>query len=101
MACPMRFVLVGISLVVAWFAWWRSEALQEDAEAEEGSGAAGQRQRQRRRGAAAPDPKAATLPQRLRGAAATFFDMFSGAYLYRAIAHGVERRPAAAHARAR
>jgi hypothetical protein len=90
----MRFVLVAVSLVVAWFAWWRSEAADAtDEVGGDGNTGAARRQHEARSGGADP-AKPAPLLRRLRGAAAAFLDMFSGAYLYRAITNGARQRPA-------
>lgn len=68
MACPMRFVLVGISLVLAWFAWWRSSSSAHDAEED------GQQQRQEQQ------HHKQLSSWRQRGL--LLLDMFSGKYLY-------------------
>jgi len=26
MVCPMRFVLLGVSIAIAWLAWWKCES---------------------------------------------------------------------------
>lgn len=71
MACPMRFVLVGISLVLAWFAWWRSSSSAHAAE-EDGHG---QQQRQEQQ-----HHQQLSSSWRQRGL--LLLDMFSGKYLY-------------------
>jgi hypothetical protein len=77
----MRFVLVGVSLFIAWLAWWRT-AHDEEPEAAAAAGAAAAKQQQRA-------PQQPSLGAGLCSAGATFFDMFSGRYLYRVFAHGV------------
>jgi hypothetical protein len=64
----MRFVLVGISLVLAWFAWWRSSSSAHDAEED------GQQQRQEQQ------HHKQLSSWRQRGL--LLLDMFSGKYLY-------------------
>lgn len=71
MACPMRFILLGVSLVIAWFAYWQcskaTQAASMEAQKEQ------QLSHQQCSGA------------RLKQAALTLLDMFSGKYLYNII----------------
>lgn len=85
MACPMRFVLVAISLFIAWFAWWRcqeQEAAEEEDQQQRGSGDCPQQQSGKQRQWAV---------ERLWSLSAMLLDMFSGKYLYRAVVHGIDR----------
>lgn len=62
MVCPMRFVLVGISICLAWLAAWRCMA-----EPEQQGGQQGSTQQKR---------------WRWQEAGSTLLDMFTGKYLY-------------------
>jgi hypothetical protein len=75
MACPLRFVLVGFSLLIAAFAWWRYGSIDEAGE--QGSEAEASRRQQ-----PGENP---SLSIRLKAGGRTLFDMFSGRYLYNAM----------------
>jgi hypothetical protein len=68
----MRFVLVGISLVLAWFAWWRNSSSTDVAE-QDGHGQQRQQQQQQHQ---------KQLPSSWRERGLLLLDMFSGKYLY-------------------
>jgi hypothetical protein len=102
----MRFVLVGLSLIIAWFAWWRAQEGAPEAAAAAGSAVSKQQQQQQRQRyqqqqgpSAGPGPQG--LRSGLRSAGVTLLEMFSGRYLYRALVHGVAHpKQAARHIKA-
>ena len=83
MVCPLRFVLVGISLLIASLAWWRCQEAEE-----QHYGVAEQRGGMREGG----QEKAAARTQRSSWAdgGALLLDMLSGRYLYRAATQGLQ-----------
>jgi len=76
MVCPMRFVLVGVSVCLAWIAAWRCMASEDHKQEQESSMQAGQ-QRQ----AACSSKRAAAALQGLLSWS-TLLDMFTGKYIY-------------------
>lgn len=85
MVCPMRFVLVGISLMLAGLAWWRCGSL-EPGLGDEGQAGAAEQQRARRRASSnsSGQPPGGTTWKQAQAAGRTLLDMFTGRYLYSA-----------------
>ncbi len=81
MACPMRFVLVAVSLLIAAVAWWRYGGVEDlsdeygHIQAQEADG---------RRGRRASQEQGSSAASALKSGALTLFDMFTGRYLYNA-----------------
>ena len=84
MVCPMRFVLVGISICLAALAWWRFG--NEDSLLS--SGDAGDRQQARQ-----PGETSAGWRAQAHKAGRTVLDMFTGRYIYNAMQKGVAKPP--------
>lgn len=86
----MRFVLVGVSLALAWIAAWRCMTSEEGGQAQ---------QQQQQRAAAAGEKGSGCGDGRWRRGAATLLDMFTGRYIYN-YCRATAPQPAAAKAAA-
>lgn len=79
MVCPMRFVLVGVSVCLAWIAAWRCMSSPDEAE-QHGSAGGSKQGRLKNAHGSSSKQHAGALQDLLSWS--TLLDMFTGRYLY-------------------